>query len=244
MNCVVSRGRLERIRRCAVALFCFVSLLPLDGSLAQSQIGQTATPPASLTRTADEVNKAGYSLKPFGLATNKWPVLTVDFSIERSDQTIFRNLTLADVEPKVDGKPVVTREGDLEQKEAEGAGVFVLLDGSGSMAVAGIDKLSAAKQGLKTLIDKLKANDRVGLIAFDEEPRVIITPTTDKARVKQEIESFKIRPEQSRFTRLYDAIDFALRETAANGIKNLLVISDGWETLLKLANFQPRISKV
>ncbi len=88
----------------------------------------------------------------------------------------------------------------------------MLLDGSGSMASAGVDKLIAAKQGLETLIDKLNANTRVGLIAFDDEQRVIIPPTTDKARVKQEIESFTIRPEKSRYTRLYQAVEFSLKE--------------------------------
>jgi Mg-chelatase subunit ChlD len=223
-----SPAQSSRIGRVAVALCCFCSLLPLNGPLAQSQAVSGPTP-VSLTSAADEVNKAGYSLKQFGLATNEWPILRVDFSIERADQTIFKNLTLADVEPKLDGKPLVTRAGDLLQKDGQGAGVFVLLDGSGSMSSARVDKLSAAKRGLETLIDKLKPNARVGLISFDEEQRVIIEPTTDKARVKQEVERFTIRPEKSRFTRLYDAVEFGLTEAAKNGIKNLLVISDGWE---------------
>jgi Mg-chelatase subunit ChlD len=184
----------------------------------------------SLTSTADEVNKAGYSLKDYGLSTNDWPVCTMNFSIKRADQTIFKNLTLTDVAPKVDGKPLVTRDGDLLQKDGEGSGVFVLLDGSGSMVTTtGVDKLDAAKQGLETLIDKLNANTRVGLIAFDEEQRVVIAPTTDKAKVKQEIENFSTRPGKSRYTRLYEAVDYGLKEAMKNGIKNLLVISDGWE---------------
>ena len=229
MNRFISPGQSSRLRRVAIALICFCSLLPVTGSRAQTQPGPTTTPHVSLTSTAAEVEKAGYSLKDFGLATNKWPVVTIDFSIKRSDETIFKNLTLADVESKVDGKQLVTREGDLLQKEVQGSGVFVLLDGSGSMASAGVDKLIAAKQGLETLIDKLNANTRVGLIAFDDEQRVIIAPTTDKERLKQEIESFTIRPEKSRYTRLYEAVEVALEEAKSKGIKNLLVISDGWE---------------
>jgi hypothetical protein len=223
MNWFISRVVSGRV---AIALICVCSLL-LSASSAQTQSPST-TPPVSLTSTADEVNKAGYSLKDFGLATNSWPVCTMNFSIKRADQTIFKNLTLADVQPKVDGKPLLTREGDLVQKDGAG-GVFVLLDGSGSMVGSGVDKLTAAKQSLETLIDKLNANTPVGLIVFDEEPRVIIAPTTDKTKIKQEIESFTIRPDKSRYTRLYEAVKHGLQQAKDNGIKNLLVISDGWE---------------
>ncbi|HEU4768513.1 MAG TPA: VWA domain-containing protein [Pyrinomonadaceae bacterium] len=224
-----SRTSTRITRLLVVALFVcsFVSLL---GPLAQSQ----STPnPASLSRAADEVNKEGYSLKPSGLATNEWPVLRVDFSIERADHTVFKNLTVADVEPKIDGKRVTTREGDLTLKDSKRSGVFVLLDGSGSMVAGGVDKLSAAKQGLNTLIDNLDAGDRVGLIVFDEEPRVLLSATSDKARVKQEIQNFTIRKEKSRFTRLYDAVDFGLRRADEDNIENLLLISDGWEDTLE-----------
>ena len=219
-------------------LICVYVILPLPQPLAQTSV-PTASPTASQTSGTGEVNKGGFSLKPKGLAMNEWPNLRVDFSIERADQTIFRNLALADVEPKLDGKPVAIIEGDLQQRESQGSGVLVLLDGSGSMAAQGVDKLSAAKQGLKTLIDNLDANDRVGLITFDEEPRVITEPTADKELVKREIDNFTIRKEQSRYTRLYDAVDFGLKQANASQIKNLLLISDGWEDTPETRNSSP-----
>ncbi len=219
MNCFFHS---KRIRQILVTLFVACFLLPLRVPLAQS-------PTPALTRTADEVNKEGYLLKPSGMATNEWPVLRVDFSIERADQSVFKNLTIADVEPKIDGKRIATQEGDLTLKDSKRSGVFVLLDGSGSMTAGGIDKLRAAKQGLKTLIDNLDAIDRVGLIVFDEEPRVLVNATADREKVKQEIENFTIRKEKSRFTRLYDAVDFGLQRAKDDSIENLLLISDGWE---------------
>ena len=237
MNRFISTTQWSRIKPAAVALVFVCALLRVNGLLAQSKPGPAATP-VSVTSSADEVNKAGYLLREFGLATNEWPVLRVNFSIERSDETIFKNLTLTDVEPKLDGKPLVTRDGDLLQKDNEGPGVFVLLDGSGSMT-RGVNKLSAAKQGLQTLIDKLNPNARVGLMAFDEGHRVVIPPTTDKATIKQAIENFTIRPEESRYTRLYDAVEAGLQEAKNNGIKNLLVISDGWEDTLETRKLSP-----
>ncbi|HEU4713676.1 MAG TPA: VWA domain-containing protein [Pyrinomonadaceae bacterium] len=214
--------RMPKISRLFAGALIVCLLMPL-GLLAQSPN------PASLSRTADEVNKEGYLLKPSGLKTNEWPILRVDFSIERADKTVFKNLTVADVEPKIDGKRVLTNEGDLTLKDSKRSGVFLLLDGSGSMSAGGVDKLGAAKQGINTLIDNLDADDRVGLIVFDEEPRVLLNATADKARVKQEIQNFSIRKEKSRFTRLYDAVDYGLRRADEDNIENLLLISDGWE---------------
>ena len=231
MNRFISLSRSIRARRSVVVLLVFCSLLPLRALLAQAPAGGTiAAPPTTITSTADQVNEKGYSLKPASLATNEWPVLRIDFSIERADKTIFKNLTLADVDPKVDGKSFSVREGDLIEKSDQG--VFVLLDGSGSMT-AGVNKLGAAKQGIKTFIDNIDATDKVGLIVFDEEPRVILPPTTDKERVKQEVESFTIRPEKSKYTRLYDAVEYGLARAGENNIRNLVLISDGWEDTLE-----------
>src|SRR6476659_9938444 len=65
--------------------------------LAQAQDQSSAKPPTN--GIATEISKAGYSLKPTGLATGEWPNLRLDFSIERSDRTNFKNLQLADIQP-------------------------------------------------------------------------------------------------------------------------------------------------
>jgi Mg-chelatase subunit ChlD len=239
MKRFLSRKPTRRIKRALLALLALSVMMPLHALLAQNSAPPVASPSASLSRTADEVNKAGYSLKPTGLATNEWPNLRIDFSIERADQTIFKNLTLADVSAKIDGADVRTTVGDLEQKESQSSGVLVLLDGSGSMAGSGVDKLTAAKQSLKTLVDKLDANERVGLIVFDEEPRLLTSPTADKEQVKREIDSFTIRKDKSRFTRLYDAVRVGLEKAKENHVKNLLIISDGWEDTPETRSLSP-----
>ena len=237
MTRYLSRKRTSRNRRAILALLALSVMMPSRVTLAQQPGTPLASPSASFTKTAAEVNKAGYSLKPNGLATNEWPNFRIDFSIERADQTIFQNLALADVSAKVDGRDLPVREGDLAQKES--AGVLVLLDGSGSMAGAGVDKLTAAKRSLKTVIDQLDANERVGLIAFDEEQRVIIAPTADKEKVKQEIDNFTIRKDKSRYTRLYEAVRFGLAQAKENHLKHLLIISDGWEDTPETRSMSP-----
>jgi len=205
-------------------VLCVSAIVPLVGVIAQNS---PSTP--SLTDAAVEVNRAGYRLKPTGLATSEWPNVRLDFSIERSDRTNFKNLNLVDVEPKLDGQIVPTKEGDLKLTESQASAVLVLLDASGSMSGFGVDKLRAAKQSLLTLIDNLDKDDQVSVAVFDEEPRTILPLTADKELLKREIANFTLRKEKSRFTRLYDAVDYGLRESQKNKIKNLLLISDGWE---------------
>lgn len=239
MNRFLYRKQRSRIRRAVIALLGLSVLLPVEILFAQSPVSPVANPSASIMRSADEVNKEGYSLKPTGLATNEWPNLRIDFSIERADHTIFKNLTLADVAAKVDDSSLALRDGDLKLTESQAPGVLVLLDGSGSMEAAGVNKLTAAKQGLKTLVDRLEANQRVGLIVFDEEQRLIVSPTSDKEKVKQEIDNLTIRKDKSRFTRLYKAVEVGLEQARANQIKNLLIISDGWEDTPETRSLSP-----
>lgn len=217
----------SRFKRAVLALVTIASISSLPGATAQNTTVPGSTP--SVAASASEVNEAGYSLKPTGLSTSEWPNLRLDFSIERSDHTPFRNLNLADVQPKVDGALLATTEGDLRLSDNQASSVLLLIDVSGSMSGSGVDKLRTAKEALKTLINNLGPADRVGLAAFDEEPRTIVSPTADKELLKKEIEGLSIRRGKSSFTNLYDAVYFGLSEARKNNIKNVLVISDGWE---------------
>jgi Mg-chelatase subunit ChlD len=224
-------------RRVLVALLFIASLAQPPG--VRSQDAGAATPTPAVTADSGEVNKSGYSLKPKGLSTGEWPNLRLDFSIERSDHTPFRNLNLADVQPRLDGQILATREGDLRLRDNEGSTVLLLLDGSGSMSGMGVDKLRAAKEALKTLVNNLGPSDRVEVVTFDEETSIIVPPTSDKELLKREIENFSIRRDKSRFTMLYDAVDFALLEARQKNIKHVLVISDGWEDTPQTRAFAP-----
>ena len=239
MNPIHDQKYRSRVRRAVIALFALNLLLPREVLVAQGPTAPVANPSASIARTAEEVNKEGYSLKPTGVATNEWPNVRIDFSIERADHTIFKNLTTADVAAKVNDAGITVREGDLKMTESQDPGLLVLLDGSGSMEATGVDKFKAAKQGLKTLVDRLDAHQRVGLIVFDEEQRLIVSPTSDKEKVKQEIDKLTIRRDKSGFTRLYDAVDYGLKQ-ATNQVKNLLIISDGWEDTPETRSLSPQ----
>jgi Ca-activated chloride channel family protein len=46
-------------------------------------------------------------------------------------------------------------------------------------------RLAAAQQAASDFIDQLPARFRVGLVVFSTEPRVLVTPTTDRAAVRE-----------------------------------------------------------
>jgi hypothetical protein len=199
------------------------------GPSVRGQSNASSSAPPTLTSKAGDVNQAGYSLKPIGLALDEWPSLRLDFSIERGDYSNFKNLSSSDVQAKIDERSIEIRDGDLKLNDTRGSAVMILLDGSGSMVGVGVDKLRAAKEGLKLFVDSIGPKDRVGLMVFDEEVRLVIPPTTDKEALKRDIDAFQIRKDRSRFTRLYQAVESGIREAKGSQIKNLLVISDGRE---------------
>jgi Mg-chelatase subunit ChlD len=228
MTVLLNKAGRVGIKPRLLALVCLAAS-GLSPFVVAQESGTSGSQP-TLSSSSGEVNKAGFSLKPTGLSTGEWPTLRLDFSIERGDRTSFRNLKLADVEPKVDGQSTRVNDGDLVLKTNEAASILLLLDGSGSMASSGgVAKLAAAKEAMKTLIDNLVSGDKICLVVFDEEARTILPVTADKELAKREIENFTIRKENSRYTRLYDAVKYALVEAQKSGIKNILLISDGWE---------------
>ena len=226
MLAVTSQHR-RSTKHAALVFVCVFSVVFNTAVLGQTD--DSASAPPTITSKAGDVNQAGFSLKPIGLALNEWPNLRLDFSIERTDFSSFKNLSLSDVQAKADEKLIEINDSDLKLNDTKGSAVLILLDGSGSMAGAGVDKLRAAKEALKLFVDSIGPKDRVGLMVFDEEVRLVIPPTTDKEALKRDIEAFQIRKERSRFTRLYHAVEEGIKQAKSNQIKNLLVISDGRE---------------
>lgn len=227
----------QRLRNRAFLIFLCLSVVFSPAIHGQSNVSSTAPP--ALTSKAGDVNHEGYSLKPVGLALDEWPNLRFDFSIERGDYSNFKNLSSSDVQAKIDEKSIEVKDGDLRLNDTKGSAVLVLLDGSGSMAGFGVDKLRAAKEGLKLFVDSIGPKDRVGLMVFDEEVRLVIPPNSDREALKRDIDAFQIRKDRSRFTRLYQAVESGIKEANNSQIKNLLIISDGREDTPETRSLAP-----
>jgi Ca-activated chloride channel family protein len=117
----------------------------------------------------------------------------------------------------------------------ERASVMLATDVSGSMTATDIQpsRLVAAKRAARRFVDEVPGRLNVGLVAFNNRPRVLQSPTRDREVVKAAIDSM----EPSGGTATGEAIataTSALRRTAAPGERRppaaILLLSDGKST--------------
>ena len=138
-----------------------------------------------------------------------------------------------DVKLLVDGVPVRT---DLFEKSMNAPVSFaVIIDGSGSMALAG--KLEAAMAAAQTLVQSAKPGDEFALFMFDNRRVHELVPfTKEGAAVLKAIRAIKPYGK----TAFFDAIAAmpGKMETAANPTKAIILISDGIDNASRLTRLQ------
>lgn len=113
--------------------------------------------------------------------------------------------------------------------------VALLLDVSNSTKFQ-IDEI---RRAAITFIRQLKTNDKVMVIAFDEQVRVLSEPTSDRRYLEDAIQ-------QANFgggTSLYDAVDYAInrRLSRIEGRKAVVLFTDGVDTTSKLSSYSGSI---
>jgi Ca-activated chloride channel family protein len=90
----------------------------------------------------------------------------------------------------------------------EEATIMLTMDVSRSMRATDVDpnRMTAAQQAATDFIEHLPKQFRVGLVAFSTEARLVVEPTTDRAKVRQALASLRA----DGGTAMGDAIDLAL----------------------------------
>jgi Ca-activated chloride channel family protein len=71
----------------------------------------------------------------------------------------------------------------------ERASVVLVVDTSGSMRATDVKptRLAAAKNAMRSFLERAPASLRVGVVSFSDEPQVVVSPTVDRARLEQGI---------------------------------------------------------
>ena len=74
-------------------------------------------------------------------------------------------------------------------KPDQNATIMLLVDVSGSMRANDVEptRLDAAISAMRTFLDRLPKQFKVGLVAFSSEPEPLITPTSDRDSLRQSI---------------------------------------------------------
>ncbi|MBA4137284.1 MAG: hypothetical protein C0518_08215 [Opitutus sp.] len=107
------------------------------------------------------------------------------------------------------------------------ANVILLLDVSGSMDAP--NRLPLVQEAVRGLLDRLQAHDRVGLVTYAGESRVLLgpTPVTDARRVREAVQSLEARGRTNGGAGLAEALALARGEGSAHGAPVVIWCTDG-----------------
>jgi VWFA-related protein len=143
------------------------------------------------------------------------------------------DLRQRDVKLLVDGVPVRT---DLFERSMNAPVSFsIIIDGSGSMALAG--KMEAARAGIQTLIGSAKPGDEFALFMFDNRRVHDVVPfTSDGTVILKGLDSIKPYGK----TAFFDAIAAmpARTEESKNPTRAIILVSDGIDNASRLTKLQ------
>jgi Ca-activated chloride channel family protein len=100
-----------------------------------------------------------------------------------------------------------------------------VVDVSGSMDQE--NRLGLVKKSLALLLDQLKPTDRVGLVIYGDDARVLLEPTNDKEAVRRAIESLHPEGSTNAEAGLLAGYDVAGRHFKMNAANRIILCSDG-----------------
>jgi Ca-activated chloride channel family protein len=95
----------------------------------------------------------------------------------------------------------------------EDATVLLAMDISGSMRATDVSptRLDAAKAAAISFIDQIPAGVRIGVVSFASEPNTLVSPTTDRAQLKDAINGLSPRDGTAMGDALMQVLDIAER---------------------------------
>jgi Mg-chelatase subunit ChlD len=113
--------------------------------------------------------------------------------------------------------------------------VALLIDTSGSTRY----RMEEMQDAAISFVDQLRADDRVMVVSFDDDVRVLSEPTNDHYALRNAIR----RAKRGDGTRLYDAVDFVINQklNRIDGRKAIVLFTDGVDTTSKRASYQSTV---
>lgn len=114
--------------------------------------------------------------------------------------------------------------------------VVLMLDTSGSTRF----RLEEIQDAAITFVDQLRRDDRVMVVSFDDQIRVLTEFTSDRSRLRDAIRS----SQPGDGTKLYDAVDMVMNQRLNNveGRKAIVLFTDGVDTTSRHASYESNVS--
>lgn len=157
----------------------------------------------------------------------------VPFTVLGQHSAPITDLASAEVSLLVDGIPV---QSDMFEKSMDAPVSFtILIDGSGSMALAG--KMEAARAAVESLIARRKKGDDFSLFVFDDKEAHEVVPFTDDPQ-KVLTAMYGIKPWGK--TAFFDAVSTMPERSrlGRNATRAIILLSDGIDNASKLTREQ------
>ncbi|MFL6230729.1 MAG: VWA domain-containing protein [Pyrinomonadaceae bacterium] len=113
--------------------------------------------------------------------------------------------------------------------------VALVIDTSGSTRY----RIEEMQDAAISFVDQLRADDRVMVVSFDDEVRVLSEPTNDHYALRNAIR----RARRGEGTRLYDAVDFVINQklNRIEGRKAIVLFTDGVDTSSHHGTYQTTV---
>ncbi len=113
--------------------------------------------------------------------------------------------------------------------------VVLMLDTSGSTRF----RLADIQDAAITFVNQLRQDDRVMVVSFDDQVRILSEFTSDRSRLRDAIR----RTQPGNGTKLYDAVDLVMNQrlNSVDGRKAIVLFTDGVDTTSKHASYASNV---
>ncbi|HUG07782.1 MAG TPA: type II secretion system F family protein [Acidimicrobiia bacterium] len=131
------------------------------------------------------------------------------------------------LEITANGEPVSDVEVQPVGNSAVPVGVVLVIDASGSMGGAPIDE---AKAAAISFIDQARAEDRIAIVGFADEVRILSGFTGNKQALTQAVNGIQAEGETAFNDAVIQGVSLFNQANARNLLPNLIVLTDGEDT--------------
>ena len=246
---------MKRITFCLALLSLFALFAStLNAQTRQRRVGQNSQPTAPNASSPSRAPVLGGATRTSGTQNDSQPSVNASNGPEEVDagDVIRVNTTLVTIPVSVmdrDGRYIPNLhkedfrlwENGLEQSVAFFASVdkpfslVLMLDTSGSTRF----RLEDIQDAAITFVNQLRQDDRVMVVSFDDQIRVLTEFTSDRYRLRDAIRQTRT----GEGTKLYDAVDLVMNQrlNSVPGRKAIVLFTDGVDTTSRHASYASNI---